>query len=167
MNKQIDTGAIIYNQKTPIHPDETAGDLHDRLMNMGALLVLKTVKAIESGMVKAEVQQIEGDLKEAPKLFKSDCIIDWNQPLHTVYNKVRGLSPYPTAYTLLNGQILKIFSAVPELKTDNELLTGTYQTDGKTYLRFRASDGYLSLTEVQLENKKKMCIADFLKGFRI
>ncbi|MEO8793883.1 MAG: methionyl-tRNA formyltransferase [Daejeonella sp.] len=168
LKHEIDTGDILFSEQIGIEADETAGDLHDKLMELGAGLLVKTVKAIEAGHYHENPQSnsTDAELKHAPKLFKEDCLIDWNQPANLVFNRIRGLSPYPTAFTKLQEKTLKIFKAVPEQKhPDTE--AGTYQTDGKTFLKFACSDGFISLQEVQLEGKKKMKIDEFLRGVRL
>ncbi|HYE53459.1 MAG TPA: methionyl-tRNA formyltransferase, partial [Chitinophagaceae bacterium] len=106
-----------------------------------------------------------GPLKHAPKIFTDTCKIDWYKPVDTIYNLIRGLSPYPAAFTQLNGKQLKIFRATRKHETSTKE-PGTHETDGKSYLRFVAKDGYVYVTELQLEGKKKMKVEDFLRGFR-
>ncbi len=166
LQHEIDTGKIILQQKVPIAESETAGELHDKLMNTGAELVLKTVQQIESGNIKTVEQSPSANLKTAPKIFKEDCRINFNKPTQTVYNFIRGLAPYPTAFTHLQGKIFKIFSSRAEIKA-HSLIPGTSETDGKTFLRFATADGFISVTEIQMEGKRKMKIEEFLKGFRL
>jgi methionyl-tRNA formyltransferase len=169
LKHEIDTGDILFTEKITLTGHETAGELHDRLMNKGAGLLVKTVKGVECGRYNEHPQSqlLAGvELRHAPKIFKEDCLIDWNQSAETIYNKIRGLSPVPTAYTTLNGKILKIFRAEYEL-TDHDIQTGHFITDHKTNLKFAAMDGFLSLTEVQLEGKKQMGIAEFLRGVKL
>jgi methionyl-tRNA formyltransferase len=163
----IDTGDILFSDKVNIGEDETAGELHDKLMQTGAGLLLKTVTAIAQNQVKEIPQDHlpEQDIKHAPKIFKEDCQINWQQSLDKVYNLVRGLSPYPTAWTLLKGKNLKIFKAIKEHTTPS-VAPGEIKTDHKTYLKFATPDGYLVLQEIQLEGKKKMDIEAFLRGYR-
>ncbi|RZK91202.1 MAG: methionyl-tRNA formyltransferase [Pedobacter sp.] len=166
LKQEIDTGDVIFSDSTEITPNETAGSLHDKLMVIGANLLVKTVKAIEAGDY-TEVSQPESDeLKSAPKIFKDFCKVDWNQPNQTVYNHLRGLSPYPTAFTVLNDKTLKIFNAEMEDKEPG-LATGGFLTDGKTYLKFATKDGFIKLTDVQYEGKKRMQIDEFLRGMRL
>ena len=165
IEQTIDTGKLIFQTRIPIGDTETAGELHDRLQEVGADLVLKTVQAIEQGQ-HPEVPQPDFDnLKPAPKIFKETCEIDWQQPARTVYNFIRGLSPYPTAYTTLNGKLLKIYRTSFTETSHNEP-PGTVQTDRKTYLHFAAADGWVELLEVQLEGKKRMLVGEFLRGQR-
>ena len=169
LKQDIDTGDILFTEKVTLTGHETAGELHDRLMDKGAGLLVKTVKGVESGRYNEHPQAelAEGiELKHAPKIFKEDCLIDWNQSIEKIYNKIRGLSPLPAAYTTLNGKTLKIFKAEFEL-AETGLPTGTYLTDNKTYLKFAAGDGFISLTDIQMEGKKQMEIKEFLRGNKL
>jgi len=169
LKQEIDTGDILFVEKVSIADDVTAGEYHDRLMVKGAGLLVKTVKAIESGRYTEQPQEqlAEGvELKHAPKIFKDDCRIDWDQPTAQVYNLIRGLSPHPAAYTELSGKTLKVFKALKEPGT-HQVAPGHYVTDNKTYLKFACPDGFISLTDVQLEGKKRMGIEEFLRGVRI
>lgn len=169
LKHEIDTGDILFTEKVTLSGHETAGELHDWLMNKGAGLLVKTVKGVESGRYNEHPQSqlAEGvELKHAPKIFKEDCLIDWNQPSRSIYNKIRGLSPMPTAYTMLNGKILKIYRAEYEQKQPG-IQPGGFLTDNKTYLKFAATDGLVSVTDVQLEGKKQMSVQDFLRGVKL
>lgn len=169
IKQEIDTGAILFVEKITIDENTTAGEYHDRLMNKGAGLLVKTVKAIESGRYTEQPQEqlIEGqELKHAPKIFKEDCRIDWDQPVEKVYNLIRGLSPYPASYTDLNGKTFKIYKATKETATPNAE-PGSYLTDNKTYLKFACVNGYISVADVQLEGKKRMGIEEFLRGVKL
>jgi len=166
LTHEIDTGAIIQSDSTPITDDETAGELHDKLMHIGANLLVKTVKAIEDGNYTEQPQPQSEVLKHAPKIFKDDCKIDWNNPNQLIYNLIRGLSPYPTAFTLLNDKMLKIFKAEMEDKEPG-IVAGGFLTDGKTYLKFATKDGFIKLLDIQYEGKKRMLIEDFLRGMRL
>lgn len=166
LKQEIDTGDIIFTDSVEITETETAGTLHDKLMVVGANLLVKTVKAIEADDYN-EVPQPESDeLKSAPKIFKDYCKIDWNQTNQTVYNHIRGLSPYPTAFTTLNDKNFKIFNAEPENKEPG-ISTGAFLTDGKTYLKFATKDGFIKVTDVQFEGKKRMLIDELLRGMRL
>ncbi|RYG14198.1 MAG: methionyl-tRNA formyltransferase, partial [Chitinophagaceae bacterium] len=166
LKQEIDTGDIIFTSSVEITETETAGTLHDKLMVVGANLLVKTVKAIAADDYN-EVPQPESDeLKSAPKIFKEYCKIDWNQSNQTVYNHIRGLSPYPTAFTTLNDKNFKIFNAEPEDKEPG-ISTGAFLTDGKTYLKFATKDGFIKVTDVQFEGKKRMLIDEFLRGMRL
>ena len=166
LTHEIDTGNIILSESTPIADNETAGDLHDKLMHIGANLLVKTLKAIEAGEVSEQPQPQSGNLKHAPKIFKEDCKIDWNNPVQMIYNLIRGLSPYPTAFTFLNDKTLKIFKAEIEHKEPG-IVAGGFLTDGKTFLKFAAKDGFIKLLDIQYEGKKRMPIEDFLRGIRL
>lgn len=169
LKHEIDTGNILFTEKVTVFDNFTAGDLHDKLMAKGAGLLVKTVKAIESGRYTEQPQEklAEGtELKHAPKIFKEDCKIDWNQPVERVYNLIRGLSPYPTAFTEFNGKTIKIFGAEKELK-EHDLPPGNTVTDQKTYLKFACPDGLISVKDLQMEGKKRMGIEEFLRGVRV
>jgi methionyl-tRNA formyltransferase len=173
LNEQIDAGRILLFEKVIIAPDETAGELHDRLMKTGAALVLKTVERIVAGEID-EIHQtsLTGDhttLKQAPKIFKDDCRINWNQDVQAIHNFIRGLSPHPGAFTeVIPGDggtlTLKIFRTIPE---QNNLpgKPGEFLTDGKSYLKVGAKNGFIHLTELQLSGRKIMNSGDFLRGF--
>ncbi len=166
LKQEIDTGDIIFSDAVEISENETAGSLHDKLMVLGANLVVKTVMAIEADDFNEVPQPQSEELKSAPKIFKDFCKIDWNQNNQTVYNHIRGLSPYPTAFTTLNDKILKIFNT----EQDNQepgISTGAFLTDNKTYLKFATKDGFIKVTDVQFEGKKRMLIDEFLRGMRL
>ena len=166
LKHEIDTGDIIFSEKVAIAEDDTAGDLHDHLMETGAGLLVKTVQAIAAGDYKEQPQPVAAELKHAPKIFKEFCKIDWELPVKTVYNLIRGLSPYPTAFTTLNEKTIKVFKATFE-EAAHEVSPGTYETDGKTYLKFAAQGGFISLLDVQYEGKKRMLVDEFLRGMRL
>ena len=175
IDKDIDTGGIMLRQECRIGPDETAGDLHDKLMPIGADLVVQTVEGIIQHNIETRVQRsfIQGSevLKPAPKLTRELCHIDWNAPTAQVYNLIRGLSPYPTAYTELvrdSGQPvqLKIFGAEPVTADVPAAAPGTVLSDGKSYLWIKTADGAIALKDIQLAGKKRMEISAFLLGFR-
>ena len=174
LNEEIDKGAVIMREKVSIRPDETAGELHDELMLLGNKVVVETIKKIESGQVTALAQEelIEGQaLKPAPKITKEFCNIDWNQDCQTVYNHIRGLSPYPAAHTQLvseNGEAidLKVFSSEIE-RCQHGLPIGSVVTDNKKHLKIALSDGYIRLTNIQQSGKKSMPIDDFLRGTQL
>ena len=169
LKHDIDTGNVLFTEKITLTGKETAGELHDRLMNKGAGLLVKTVKAIESGryseLPQSELTQAT-DLKHAPKLAKEDGNIDWNKDTATVYNLIRGLSPIPCSYTQLNGKTFKIYKAEGEIES-SDIPPGKFVTDNKTYLKFATTDGFISVTDVQLEGKKRMGIEEFLRGVKL
>ncbi|HEY8919961.1 MAG TPA: methionyl-tRNA formyltransferase [Chitinophaga sp.] len=164
----IDTGNVLFSAEVPISDDETAGELHDDLMQTGAQVLLKTVAAIAAGTAEERPQPALAPekIKHAPKIFKEDGRINWQQPIDKIYNLVRGLSPYPTAWTTLQDKQLKIFKATKEHATPS-VAPGEPLTDNRSYLKIAASDGYLVLQEIQLEGKKKMEVSAFLRGFRL
>ncbi|MBK8145900.1 MAG: methionyl-tRNA formyltransferase [Bacteroidetes bacterium] len=162
----IDTGGILLQEQVAIQPNETAGTLHDTLMNIGANLMVKTIEGIEAGTLTEYPQENLSDLKSAPKIFTETTRIDWSLRAAVLLNFIRGLSPYPAAFSTLNAKKLKIFSASMELE-DHQLEVGTFITDNKTYLKFACADGFISIQEMQLEGKTKMKIADFLRGNKV
>lgn len=169
LKHEIDTGDILFAEKVSIGESATAGDLHDELMEVGARLLVKTVQAIESGEYQETPQDqvIEGqELKHAPKIFKDDCAIDFNQDVNKVHNHIRGLSPYPTAFTRLQDKNLKIFGATVE-HSEPGISPGAILSDQKTYLKFACKNGFISVTDLQLEGKKRMSVDEFLRGVRL
>jgi methionyl-tRNA formyltransferase len=163
----IDTGDILLQQKINIGEDETAGELHDRMKEIGAELLVRTVKELFDNTVEEQRQsQIEPVLlKHAPKLFTDNCRIDWHKSVDEVYNLIRGLSPYPGALTMLKDKTLKVYKAEKVYKKA-DIDFGHYATDQKTFLNYACEGGFISLKEVQLEGKKKMGIEKFLRGYR-
>ncbi len=171
LQQEIDTGNILLSEKIPIAENETAGELHDVMKEVGAKLLVKTLNQIINDSLKENPQssvigQLSTDLKHAPKIFTETCKIDWNKTSDEIHNLIRGLSPFPAAFTFLDGKMLKIFRSEKE-KTNANIDTGNYETDKKTFLKFACADGYIHLLEIQLEGKKKMNIEDFLRGYRI
>lgn len=168
LKHEIDTGDIIFSEKVSINESMTAGDLHDELMSIGSQLLVKTVDAIANDNYK-EIPQSSFDdtiLKHAPKIYKEDCEIVWDDSTQRIFNLIRGMSPYPTAFTTLNGKNLKVFKAEKELVNPHKH-PGEYETDNKHYLKFATSDGFISIKELQLEGKKRMQIDEFLRGIKL
>lgn len=173
LQHQIDTGNILLQQKISIGEDETAGELHDRMKEIGADLLVRTVNGLGEGTLKETPQQevsthnsqLTTHLKHAPKLTTETSRIDWNKTVDEVYNLIRGLSPYPSAFTFLNGKTLKIYKAKKEIAQPT-IAPGEFETDKKTFLKFVCNNGYISITELQLEGKKKMSVEEFLRGYR-
>jgi methionyl-tRNA formyltransferase len=186
LKHEIDTGNIILQEKIKIEEEDNAGTIHDKLMNIGASLVLQTVQKIEEDKIVSAPQEeiiqhstlnIQHSLKHAPKIFKETCLIDWNKSAQEIHNLIRGLSPHPTAYTYLDGKILKIFASqisqwsivnshpIVTSTIDHRLSTIDYKTDNKTYLSYKCADGYLDILELQLEGKKRMKVDEFLRGY--
>ncbi len=170
----IDTGNILMQDSFPIGPDETAGEVHDRMKAIGAQLLVKTVKGLADGTLK-EVPQQEwtaedlSQLPHAPKLFTDTCRIDLTKPAAAVHNLIRGLSPFPGAFTTLDGKTLKIYSSTIPGSVPAGLQQvdgGRLATDGKTFLALNCADGPVQLREIQLEGKKRMPAEDFLRGYR-
>lgn len=167
LKHEIDTGDILLQQKVEILPEDNVGSLYEKLMQAGAELLVETVKGLAAGVLK-EMPQADipvEKLKHAPKIFKEHTKIDWNKPVQDVHNLIRGLSPYPVAFTVLQGKVFKIYQSHTE-QGEHGLVPGTYDTDGKAYLRFAGVGGWLYVDEVQQEGKKRMDIASFLRGFR-
>ncbi len=179
LDDDIDTGKIIFRAKENIRGEDTAGDLYERLVKDGADLVLKTVRAIESGTYTPEDQSSllkpNEKIKLAPKIFKDDCKINWKKKAEDVYDFIRGLSPYPTAWTEMHpspalpkgesgGTTMKVFKCSKEV-VQHEYEIGLIQTDQKTFAKIAVKDGFIHLLELQLSGRKKMNIGEFLRGF--
>ena len=181
LKHEIDTGDILLQESIPIGEAETAGEVHDKMKDIGAQLLVKTVQGIVSDEIK-EVPQItstEGGLqttsseggpqtmlKPAPKIFTADCKIDWSKTADEIFNLIRGLSPFPGAFTELGDKTIKIFRAEKEHIIPTTKI-GRWESNKSTYLKFACRDGYIHLKDVQLEGKKRMNIEDFLRGYRI
>lgn len=166
LKHEIDTGSIIYQYKEPINDSDTVGTLYERLMNNGAQLVLKTVKAIETGDYPSVPQPEHAEIKHAPKIFKETCEIQWDKPSEQVRNFVRGLSPYPAAWTTLNGKTFKIYAVSLTDHRENKN-AGDISTDNKNYLYVKTADGWVSIDEFQPEGKKRMAVQEYFRGNRI
>jgi|WetSurMetagenome_2_1015567.scaffolds.fasta_scaffold26505_1 methionyl-tRNA formyltransferase len=172
LNNEIDKGSILYQHEVPVGENDTAGTVHDVLMNIGAQLVVKTIADIASGNitpVEQNIMQSTEPLKAAPKIFKNDCRICWNEPALKIHNRIRGLSPYPAAWSEISGIkqeniALKIFKSTPVQRSHN-LQPGTIATDVKHYLHVAVQDGFIQIDRLQLQAKKQMDIEDFLRGF--
>jgi methionyl-tRNA formyltransferase len=172
LQKEIDTGKILFREKEPIRESDTAGELHDRLMLKGANLLLKTVEAIESGQY-TPIDQLtlinrNASLKPAPKIFRENCELQWSKKGDELQNLIRGLSPYPGAWCEIKDDkgiklVLKIFSSEFTSEIHNTA-PGEHFTDCKTFLRIVVADGFINLLSVQLEGKKRMSITEFLRG---
>jgi methionyl-tRNA formyltransferase len=167
LKHEIDTGSIIFQEKEVIQEDDSVGSLYERLMKKGALLVLKTVKAIEAGQYPSIPQPANIDITHAPKIFKETCEINWNQSTRQVYNFIRGLSPYPAAWTVLSGKNYKIYKASMTDKDPGNKASGDFTSDNKNYLYIRTADGWISVEELQAEGKKRMKIEEFFRGNKI
>ncbi len=164
LRHEIDTGDILFQEKMPIGENDTAGDVHDRMMVLGAQLVLRTVQAIERGEARPQ-PQTDTEATHAPKIFTETCRINFEQPTRWVHDFIRGLSPHPGAWTLLSGSTLKITRTDKE-PAAHDLVPGRFVTDGKTYLKISTLDGFVQVLELQLEGKRRMGVREFLNGHR-
>ncbi|MDR1984324.1 MAG: methionyl-tRNA formyltransferase [Prevotellaceae bacterium] len=170
INNEIDMGKIIFSEKVEINHNDNAGTLHDRLMTTGAALVIKTVDAIARKNVEIQQQSECEDIKPAPKIFKEMCKINWSQSAEEIYNFIRGLSPYPTAWCeFANSEkqniSAKIYSATYE-NIEHNLPFGTIKSDGKSFLKIACNGGFVNVTDIHLSGKKRLLIREFLTGFR-
>lgn len=195
LKHEIDTGDILLQERFAIGENETAGDVHDKMKEIGAALLVKTIKGLADGSLEevpqaaivnreSSIEEPEGSnlhspftiddsrlttihdsLKHAPKIFTETCKIDFTKPVEEVHNLIRGLSPFPGAFTSLNGKTFKIYKSEKE-KGSPAGEAGTYRTDGKTFLKFACADGYVHVKELQMEGKKRMGVGDFLRGYR-
>lgn len=170
LKQEIDTGDILLQESFSIGENDTAGQVHDKMIEIGAAVLVKTVKGIANNTLEETPQYQTSNielpiLQQAPKIHTDTCRINWSQPVETVFNLVRGLSPYPAAFTIMNEKMLKVYTAKKEMSipTHSE---GEYETDGKTFLKFACTNGYLHLLEIQLEGKKRMTVEEFLRGYR-
>ena len=161
----IDTGDILLQERIPISPDMTAGELHDIMMEVGAQTLVTTLNGLIAGTIQPTPQKEELASLHAPKIFTKDCEIDWQQPIAQIHNLIRGLAPFPGALTKVDGKIVKLFSTSILAENPKEPV-GSFVTDGKTYVRFACSDGYIQLNDIQWEGKKRMPTADFLRGYK-
>lgn len=188
LKHEIDTGDILLQEAMPIGENETAGEVHDRMKELGARLLVKTVDGLANGSLIETPQSAimnressinepdvsathsrlpiaDSRLKHAPKLTTDTGRIDWSKPVAEVHNLIRGLSPFPSAYTTLNSKLLKIYRSEKEAASPS-VPEGNHLTDSKTYLKFACADGYLHVKELQAEGKKRMLVEDFLRGYR-
>lgn len=162
----IDTGDMLLQERCLIGDEMNAGELHDVLSQLGAKLVVKSLRLIESGNYSPIPQPVSREWKMAPKLFTEDCRIDWNEDAVSILNRIRGLAPYPGAFTLLDKKILKIYSAkCLEDGVDSEQ-PGTHKVIKPDKLLFRCKNAWIQVVDIQMENKKRMQVSEFLKGFR-
>ncbi|MBS1621513.1 MAG: methionyl-tRNA formyltransferase [Bacteroidetes bacterium] len=177
LQHEIDTGDILLQEKIEIDKNETAGELHDNLKELGAGVLLSTVEGLAKSTLQARPQSTVNGLQSpldseqsapirtAPKIFTKTCKIDWNKSASEIYNLIRGLSPYPTAFTELGDKTIKIFKSEIEMIRPATRI-GHWESDKKSYLKFACADGYIHLKDVQMEGKKRMNIEDFLRGYR-
>lgn len=175
LKHEIDTGEVIRQVRVPIADTDNVGTVHDRLMALGGKLVVETVDDILNGTVRGipqEEMKVEGGLRPAPKIFKDTCRIDWSHSVKSIYDFVRGLSPYPAAWTELvqpDGQKLqmKVFETGKMPGAADGCAPGTLRTDGKTYLRVAAADGWVDIRALQLPGKRRLAIDEWLRGFHL
>ena len=167
LQHDIDTGTIIFQEREPIHDEDTAGTLYDRLMKKGATLVLRTVQAIQSGTYSTQPQSTDAELKHAPKIFKETCEIQWNHPTEKIRNFVRGLSPYPAAWATVGDRNFKVYKTSEASLSRSAEKPGEFVTDNKNYLYFKTQDGWISIDELQPEGKKRMLVQDFFRGNKL
>ena len=172
LQHEIDTGNILLQESFPIGENETAGEVHDRMKEVGAQLLLKTIKDLADHTLKEVSQQSiqqpiknTEPLKHAPKIFTGTCRIDFTKSIAEIHNLIRGLSPFPGAFTTLNNKMLKIYRSEKE-QAFPASLPGSFETDHKTFLKVSASNGYIHVKELQLGGKKKMAVEEFLRGYR-
>lgn len=174
LRHEIDTGEVIQQVRVPISDTDNVGIVHDKLMTLGGQLVTETVDAILNGTVKTIPQEemaVVGELRPAPKIFKETCRIDWNQPVKRIYDFIRGLSPYPAAWSELllpdgTTMVVKIFET-EKLSQPHQLSPGTLLTDGKSYIRIAVTDGLIGIRALQLPGKKRLKTDELLRGFRL
>jgi methionyl-tRNA formyltransferase len=173
LDREIDTGKILFQERIPILKNETAGSLHDRIMVIGAEIVLRTIDVLAEGKAKPiEQDELISDpskLKKAPKIFKEDCLIDWKRSCQDIANLIHGMSPIPGAFTVINTDgeelSLKIFEVEAEVMV-HPYKYGEMLTDRKNILIFTTSDGIIKVKSLQMAGKKRMITSDFLRGFR-
>jgi methionyl-tRNA formyltransferase len=174
LDQKIDTGKILFKKEIAIWENDTVGTIHDSLMGIGADLVTETVDALADGNYKAiEQSEImdEAEIKHAPKIFKEDCKINWNDDVEQVRNLIRGLSPYPAAWSTLvhkeSGKEItaKVFFAM-QVEDNKNTSAGTIESDGKNFVKVACKNGWLQITDLQLAGKKRMRVQDFLRGFQ-
>ena len=165
LKHEIDTGDVLLTKEVAITPTMNAGELHDLLMQVGAETVVKSLELIENGNIKGTPQG-EDNNKIAPKIFKEHCLINFNQNGQNIYNLIRGLSPYPAAFTHFDNKILKVYESNFEASNHQEPI-GKMMSDNKTFLKVACQDGYIHLLQIQLEGKKRMKVDEFLRGNKI
>ena len=167
LKHEIDTGSIIYQDHETILETDNAGSLYERLMHKGANLVLKTVQAIEQGEYPSLPQSEATEIKHAPKIFKETCEINWNQPSKKIIDFVRGLSPYPAAWTKISDKVYKVFKCSLSNNRQSTIDSQPWITDNKTFLTIKTIDGWVSIDEFQPEGKKRMSVSEFFRGNKL
>ena len=169
LKHEIDTGDILLQASMPITENETAGEVHDKMKELGAEILVKTIKEIATNSLQEKPQQIfstSTDLRHAPKIFTENCKIDFTKTVNEVHNLIRGISPFPGAFTHVNGKLLKIYLSKKEI-TNHTQQAGSLISDETTFIKFACSNGYIHVLELQLEGKKKMKVVDFLSGNKL
>lgn len=171
LQHEIDTGNILLQQKVEIAPDMNAGELHDVLKETGAKLIVKTIQGLSEKNIDEQdqstvIDDLSVELRHAPKIFTETCLINFNKQIQEVYNLIRGLAPYPAAYTIINNKKYKIFAAQMNVQTP-EHAPGFVYSDNKSFLKIACIDGYINITELQPEGKKRMLVTDFLRGNKL
>lgn len=167
LKHEIDTGSIIFQEKELIGEDDNVGSVYGRLMARGAKLVLKTVAAIQTGAYPQNEQDESVEIKHAPKIFKETCEIDWTKPPEEIYNFIRGLSPYPAAWTTIDEKVFKVFGSQKTELNPMSGAQGEYETDNKTFLHIQTGGSPIAITELQMQGKKRMDIESFLRGAKL
>jgi methionyl-tRNA formyltransferase len=165
LKHEIDTGDLLLQERIPILEEDDFGTVYEKLKHKGAGLALKTVQAIEANTVNPVPQQESIEIKHAPKIFKDTCEIKWNMPATSIKNFIRGLSPYPAAWTRLNDKTFKIFKVAVLDNIKYELEPGQIHTDNKTYVHIQTAEGVISILDLQMEGKKRMGVQDLLRGY--
>ncbi len=165
LKHEIDTGDLIFQDRVPILEEDDFGSMYEKLKYKGAELAVRTVQAIERSEVQPQPQQTTVETKHAPKIFKETCEINWNQPARQVRDFIRGLSPYPAAWTRFDGKTFKVFKTEALQDAAYTLAPGQIQTDNKTYLHVQTAAGALSILDLQMEGKKRMPVQDLLRGY--
>lgn len=169
LKHEIDTGDILLQKSLPIGEDETTGELHDRMKEIGAALLVETVEGLANDTLQKIDQSsiVNGQstvLHHAPKIYTQNCEVDWKQSTENIHNLIRGLSPFPGALTVLDAKILKVYRSKKETASHSDT-PGQVLSDGKTYLKFACADGYIHILDLQMEGKKRMLAEDFLRGY--
>src|SRR5690606_35417909 len=167
LKHEIDTGSIIFQEKITILQEDDLGTVYEKLMNLGADLVVKTVDAISKNEVNPTIQDESQAKHHAPKIFKETGRIDWANSAESIHNLIRGLSPYPAAWTKFQGKTCKIFKSRFSVEDLPAKQPGDWESDGKTFLRFQAGSGSLEVLELQLEGKRRIPIQDLLRGMKL
>lgn len=166
LKHEIDTGSIIYQEKIQIQDEDDLGTVYQKLMNVGSKLVLRTVEDIAEDKVKSYPQDESKAIHHAPKIFKETCEINWENPAESIHNLIRGLSPYPGAWTKFDGKICKIFKSKVLESESSSGKPGELKTDNRTYLKVQTGKGMLEILEIQLEGKKRLKTEELLRGYK-